>query len=494
MNKRHKSQGRRFAQLGLLLVSLFGFAQGAMATLAADHVIRNTVSVAYADSAGAGQTAITASVDVTVALVAAAATVSVTPETVGPLNTGTSVDIVYTITSNANGLDTYTFAGGKVDADGAASTLTALSGASTSNGTFELELGGTSFASGTGVTFTTGTTTATITVPMDSVAGASALSGFVAGDTIVLNATIGTGTNVAGGEVVCTVSSGGITEGAVFNDTATIALEGCTHAGTTGNVITIQDGDQIGERATLTQTVQVGATNGTITLDSTFTTVGLDAFGATGVATANTVTITVLAVDLQVYKFVRNTTTGIPDDKNGTCPNADATPDFTCLTIVGGATYYATGVSADPGDVLEYAILMYNNTSQVQAVAASDPIALFTTYANDSSATLIPAAFGIDLGTGSDGDCDVGDTGSGTCTVAATAAGTGSPTVEAGTDGSADDWLQFSTNTIFAGAGDDGAGAAVGAITGGQIDGFDAGTPNARSASVVVFQVTVDNN
>ena len=60
-----------------MMLAMLGVSQSAFATLAADHVIRNSVSVDYSDSANAPQSTITATVDITVSLVSAA--VSVTP-------------------------------------------------------------------------------------------------------------------------------------------------------------------------------------------------------------------------------------------------------------------------------------------------------------------------------------------------------------------------------------------------------------------------------
>ena len=53
MKSNFNKQSTRIAQLGLVVLSLFGFAQAASAaTLAADHIIRNEVSVAYKDAGG----------------------------------------------------------------------------------------------------------------------------------------------------------------------------------------------------------------------------------------------------------------------------------------------------------------------------------------------------------------------------------------------------------------------------------------------------------
>tara|TARA_R110002072_G_scaffold1598_6_gene13604 strand:- start:30347 stop:31867 length:1521 start_codon:yes stop_codon:yes gene_type:complete len=489
-----------------MMLAMLGVSQSAFATLAADHVIRNSVSVDYSDSANAPQSTITATVDITVSLVSAAVSVTPSPTTIGPLNTGTTTTVSYQVDSNANGLDDYTFASGLANTLGSAGSAGALSipsGGGSLAGSV-LSLGGSSFGSDTAVTFTTGTTTATITVPMDSAADGE-LSGFEPGDTIILNATSGTGTNGFGGQVVCTISGGGISEGALFNATATIAVEGCSHDGTTGNTILLVNGDQIGERATIELVVNTGASDGTITLESTLTSTGLDAGDAATVGTAAQVTITVLGVDLQVYKFVRNMGPGgssPPTGSNPTCPDTagGGVSDFTCLRIAGGATYYSTTsaeglqVNADPGDRLEYAILMYNNTSLVQNVSLDDQEVPFTSYVGSDTATLLPKALATDEVATADGPCDTstGTIGSGTCTISTDGAGT-SVTFVAGTDAAGDDWLEFSSNTIQANTGHV-SDAAPDNTTGGQINSFDAGSPNLRSVSVVVFQVDVDNN
>jgi uncharacterized repeat protein (TIGR01451 family) len=77
------------------------------------------------------------------------------------------------------------------------------------------------------------------------------------------------------------------------------------------------------------------------------------------------------AVGLTVSKLVRNATAAVV----GTGP-----------VTYGGNTYYAGGVTGNPGDILEYLIVVTKSASASNAtgVKVSDPIPPFTTYVASS--------------------------------------------------------------------------------------------------------------
>src|SRR3982750_2753659 len=97
------------SKAGLVAVALLGaalsFAQSALASTAANTTITNSATVNYNDGGGVAQTPVTATVSVTVTLVPSAVTLS------SPANQtiaqGASATLTYTITSTANGPDTY---------------------------------------------------------------------------------------------------------------------------------------------------------------------------------------------------------------------------------------------------------------------------------------------------------------------------------------------------------------------------------------------------
>lgn len=490
MKSTFNQQAGRLAQLGFFVVALFGFSQAAHATLAADHVIENSVSVEYLDGSGTGvngtATAYTDSdsVQITVNLVQAAPSVAnTTTDSLDPVSTNQTVTLLFQVTSNANGLDNYDFENVAFsDVSGTAAATTSVT--STNPGSGTLALGGSSY-SGDGTTFGDPLTfdefgvpsSTSFFVPMDSTSGDD-LSGFADGDILVFRATGTTGSATAG-DVVCTIDTGGITDGAVVNDTATITIVNpCDTGGAAREVVF---GDQIGERQTLEVNIEAGDVTGEVEFNA-----DLNNTNDNDTVALGPISINVIAVDLRVEKFVRNVTDSGFDGSCGTAAT------FECLTIEdggSGVTYYAEGVTANPGDVLEYAILLYNVNGQVTAVTGIDPIVLFTTYSDDS-ARLYPTV------TASNGG-NLCHTTNGTCTVDDGAGG--APTVVTPTDDdvSGDDFVFFNTTpdpdqVEFAG-GDTGTpnAAPTDESTGGQIPA-SSGTSEAN-ASVFTFRVTVDS-
>jgi len=480
----------RLAQLGLFVFALVGFSQlASAATLAADHVIRNEVTVNYDDAGGVAQTAETASVDILINLVAAAPQVTdQTTDTLDPVSTNQTVTITLDVVSRANGEDGYYITNiGDTNNGGAIEGTTTVT---ESHDAFApLSLGGTSYY-GDGTTNltafdqtdqTNGTATGTeLIVPADSDGTDAFLNGFAVGDTIVLDP------DVEG--IVCTVNH--IVQpagGSEANATASIYVDNCSAA--TG---TISPGDQFGERGTMTLTISGTAAD---LIDLTFDVVSAD---YPAQATPQSFTVNIVAADIDVYKFVRNTTTA---GNNPTCDNSAA---FLCLVIENGATdleYYRaaagqSGVTADPGDVLEYAILIYNKAAQVTDVEIQDSVPLFTVYQTDS-AVIYPSA----IANGSGGGTCEADTGStGTCTVDDGAGASAGSFNAVGFDETTDNqgFIFISGTTINATGGHDGGGTnpknfnSADAATGGEIDASTNTGAGQNEASVLLFQVKVD--
>ncbi len=110
----------------------------------------------------------------------------------------------------------------------------------------------------------------------------------------------------------------------------------------------------------------------TSTSDATID-VTLTATDGTNPATDATTT-TVASVGLSVTKLVRNVTTS-------------AVGTGTAVTY-GGATYYPSGITGNPSQVLEYLIVVSKSSSANSAtsVSVTDPIPVFTTHVTDGYA------------------------------------------------------------------------------------------------------------
>jgi len=213
--------------LGSMVAAFLAFAgvQTASAVAPANSTITNTASLSYTGLV----TPITASVDVTVQLVPAAATV-IAPTAV-TVAEGQTATLTYQIRANANGPDTYTF-------NAPTSVATNVTGSSVPATPASIILGATAAAAPAAIGATT------ITVPSDGTANNS-LNGIVVNDSIVI-----------GGNVYV-VSA--ITDTAAGNQTITLATPLTT---------AVLIGDQIGEQQSFTVSITAGvvtapATTGT---------------------------------------------------------------------------------------------------------------------------------------------------------------------------------------------------------------------------------------
>lgn len=316
----------------------------AYASTAATATVRNIVTVNYANAAGTAQTALTSAVDVSVNLVAASATLSAPVDiTTAP---GTAAVYSYTITNGANGIASYSLAA-------AVTAQTNIGGSSAAASVPSVSLGASTVTTGT--TIAAAGTTA-ITVPRDGTADTT-VNGIAGGDTVVIGGQVYTVASVVDAQVPALPANG------PYTTTITVNGNGTAQAVTAGMLIAEQ------------QTFTVSVTPGTMTstADATIGVTLTADNGSTAPTTDATVT-TVASVGLSVTKLVRNVTTS-------------AVGTGTAVTY-GGATYYPSGITGNPSQVLEYLIVVSKSSSANSAtsVSVTDPIPVFTTHVTDGYA------------------------------------------------------------------------------------------------------------
>lgn len=388
MNTKESNRVWHIAKAGIAVVMLFCASQSALAAAtAANHIVRNTVTVDYQDL-GANPFSSSDTVDITIDLIEAApdAVLNGTlTDALNPVSPGEVLSIVYTVTSNSNGEDEYSL-------DSGAGLTLGAGVVATDNSIVTFDLGATSVAisiAGVGV-FETGDVAADagtdISVPADSVNADGDLNGLVVGDIIVLDMFVG-------GDNVCTINKiEDGTGGLEANDVVIIEVDNCSLADGT-----LAIGDQIGERMeiTLSVTIDPASLAGTVTVD-----MDVDFTGGAAPTEVDGTVITVVLADLQIYKYVRNMTPATTGNAGG---NLCDTDPFDCLTINGGDTYFSSGVTALPTEQLEYMVLLFNAAGDVQNVVVTDPFVIFTSY-DDNSIEVIPEGVALDGAVA----CDVG--------------------------------------------------------------------------------------
>ena len=300
----------------LILGAVALTATSAVASTAANTVITNTATVNYNDAGGAAQPAVSATAAVTVTLVPSAVTLSSPAAQI--IAQGSSATLTYTITSTANGQDTYTLASGATPTNDSAVTPTLAA---------SIALGGTTLA----VVANVGDLA--ITVPYDNTGG-TAVNGIGPGSVIVI-----------GGNPY-TVAAAGVTKNVAAN-TATITLTGAIAAGQAVGTV-------VGERKTFTETVPSGTvTSGSSGSQSVATT-------ATSATAPNPTTMQATATVITVQRPTLTVTKVVSTD--------------------GGASFNPTG-SAPPGTVLIYKITASNTGStSASSVAFSDVLPAYLTY------------------------------------------------------------------------------------------------------------------
>jgi len=324
----------------VFMLMLFLLPGIASATTAANAVITNTATVNYDDTGGNAQTAINAAVSVTVNLVTAHPTF-ISPPADNTTASGVALDYVYTIVNNANGPDTYALsAADNLPQAGITSQTQVFRDAGDTVDITDITLGATSAAAVAGIGATS------ITVPNDGVADAS-LNGIVVGDVLVI------------GPDTVTVTA--ITDTGTGTETITFAADPLTAA--------VAVGDQIGEQATfISRTTPIATVN-----NSTYViTITADDGVTAGAAPTDATTTTVTVIALTVTKYVANVTAAVV--------GGGSTVTLDSGLGAGSTTYYTTGVTGNPGDVLEYVIQVSNGAGAATAtnVVISDPVPNFT--------------------------------------------------------------------------------------------------------------------
>ena len=309
----------------------------ASATTAANAVITNTATVNYDDTGGNPQTALTASVDVTVNLVTAHPTLSAPVD--ASTSSGVFLNYTYTIINNSNGPDTYNLISAAVLGAGVTSQTAVFRDPSDSIDITGVTVGATSVA----VAALAGATV--ITVPNDGVSNAS-VNGIAAGDAVFIAGTV---------LVVASVVDNA-------TGTSTITL-------TTGLAANVSVGDQIGGVSTfILQTTPIATVNNSTYIVTITANDGVTA----GAPPTDPTTTTVLVISLAVTKYVANVTAAVVGV--GTSITLD-----TGLGA-GNITYYTSGVTGSPGDSLEYVIAVSNAAASATAtdIVISDPVPNFT--------------------------------------------------------------------------------------------------------------------
>jgi hypothetical protein len=302
----------------LLIILWFAFcsAASAWANIAANTQIINQASLSYND--GSGTKTATASVTVTVVLVASAPTIVAGSAQTTSYSSSATLTDSYTVTASANGPDTYNVTAavsGSTNTGGAAANPTALT----------VTLGATVTTAGSSATV--------IVVPSDGVANNN-LNGIVVGSTVVINGDVRTV------QAISDNASG----------TSTITLNAGLSGGPPGT------GVLVAEQKVITTTVTPGTithsgTDVTVSDTVTITSATTSSVTATSGAVLNTFTSGVATLS----KYVRNVSTA-----SGT-----GTP-----YVYNSTNYYSAGVTAKPGDVLEY-VLVATNSSLTGSVSAS---------------------------------------------------------------------------------------------------------------------------
>ena len=501
-NKTHRSTKLIQYAFGMLL--LLGGGQ-ALASTAANHIVENTVRVDYQNSAGSDFDDSTSAI-VTIDTIQVAPLVSY----VGTKDAlDVSVDInelmeatIYTATfelvSESNGPELYSLLGSQQNTflDGNTDAV-AIFGAVT-----DYNLAATTVAQDTTFTVTTtGSTTVAIQIPADSGASGTQTNGFVLAGGVGQQVVIDSSAETA--RYICDVVSATNANAGSSNLKETISVTDCylaTDGTQTVVAFNVDPGDPIYERLLVemditTDTVTLAGAPGTHDFNVLADTVVVPTTVPTSLSNpVGDVTFTIYANDVNIYKFVRNTTTAA-------VPAISPNNPYDALTVTGSnisginATYYRSGggitglaltanglssqVVALPGDVLEYAILIVNNGGTASEVVITD-------NQSDTPFTNLNETLAV-VYLMDDGNVTCGAT---TCTIDQNNGGagtTGTLTDDAlntgdfgGIDTANASALGDDVLTVYAGVGgDDLAGGTGGSIAIGQ-------------ASLVVYQVTVD--
>ena len=342
--------GREILQGSLALalaVSAAMLPLSANANTSAGTILRNSVTVDYDDSNGTAQPQETDSVDITVDLVASVVWGAAPADQT--VNSGATLPGAYTITltNTSNGSDVYDI----TDSTTESCTTGTLGNESFAFTTPTISVGAT-VSSGAGVFGGVNTT-----IPVSNITAAD----FTAGNTVIIN-----------GNPYTVVSASSDGDGTTA-DSLVVATDATADVGAAGV--------QIGERITFSYgaTGPAGAASSGATgcehahelvADGTLATGG----NAQSSDTVNGWSTIVNSIELTVVKYVRNVTAA------GKNPGAaDVTYD--------SVDYYLSGVSGNPGNTLEYLVVITNGSAgDAQNVVFGDTLPNFTTYTTSTLA------------------------------------------------------------------------------------------------------------
>jgi len=452
----------RLAKAGVAILFMMVGAQAmaANAGAAATTTLENIASATYTSAASATPiTATSNAVVITINLVPAFPTVafaSSTPTDLLNLVEGQTATLTYTLTSNANGPDDYTVIVGETSVINITGTVATAAAAIT--------LGGSTVAVDSTIDagcLTVASSNCVITLPNDASAGTGGVNGLDLGDTVVFE----------GGQV-CTIApsgtltdTGGLTS--LGGTLSSIEVTGCS-----GAAGTIVAGTSVYEQATQTVAVLIDVTSpgapGTATLQVTAIVDGSPAITS---AALTDLPVQAYVIDLTISKFVRNVT------ESGLNPACGLTA-LSCLNV-DGVLYHASGVTANPTNILEYAILASNNGGPVTEIILTDDLTAFSSFNGLTGTSKILV------------ETTAANNSSGLCAaVGGTTDGTqGTCILSAGTPIDATIATAVAGDTITVSAGDNGSN---GATNSGVVTGQAGGELAVGKVSVVLFQVTVD--
>jgi hypothetical protein len=365
-----------FVTLVVFWITMAPFcAEAALQGSAGNTIIRNTVTVNYKDNVGTAQTAVTSTIDITVTTVAAAPTVlSITPSPGSTDAAGATQAYTVMIRTNSNGPGAITIGGADTcpGSNIACGTAPTVSGSPIFLGSTVIDPSDPQITTSPVIAIGG---TITFKVPNDGgVPTASAVSGGATGDGVINALKSGdivyiyTGTTYYGPFTVGTVIDPAVGAGTTAAP-GSVPLTNSSGASIT--LTSIAYGWEILEAKSVTVTVTQGAVTNPALAANWVTTVTATMGGLNG---TNTVTTNAYAGQLTVQKYVRNVTAAV----------VGATP-ITLPAAIGGATYYQTGVSGKPGDILEYAVKITDTgTGNATVVIATDPVPTYSTLVSSS--------------------------------------------------------------------------------------------------------------
>ena len=296
-----------FVMFCLCLAPVFSVTS-AWATVAANTQIIAQAELSYFD--GVATRTATASVTITVEAVATAPLIVAGSAQSASAGTGTTLTDSFTITATSNGPDTYTLSAAVVGCTNTTDPTVTLSAAS-------MELG---------ATITTAGSTDTLILVSADGAEDDSVNGIETGDTVVINHET---------RMVNAISDNAADTSSITLDTP---LSSAPDAGTA-----------IAEQKIVTATVTAGTITQTGTDATVDVTVSATAAGPPEVTISSApVTNTFLSGQILLTQYVRNIT----------APNGTGTP-----YVSHAHDYYLTGVTAKPGDMLEYLLVASNRGS-----------------------------------------------------------------------------------------------------------------------------------